>query len=349
MSYLSSVLRSAIPAAIFWGILLYSVHKDRSRYRNCAFMGFAVWFSFPLLVNLAGRFSRQVIVLLILFIFLGILLVPIILIANGIIMIKREGHSFKNLLSFCLGIMILAGEICTVLFVLSPFMRITDRSRGIFLAKGLPAAFLLISLTVIYLSLSFLSFMIYTLFLEVIPRKRDFDYIIIHGSGLIGGSKISKLLSDRLDKAIEVYRKDPTPPVMIPSGGKGRDEDLAEADAMAEYLLEHGIPEDHIIRENASATTKENLINSKKIIEEQPGEHYTALVTSNYHVYRALRHCRTIGFACTGIGAPVASYYWPSAMIREYAAIHADKKHLIWLVGIWLILILLPLILFLSV
>lgn len=61
------------------------------------------------------------------------------------------------------------------------------------------------------------------------------------------------------------------------------------------------------------------------------------LVTSNYHVYRALRYCRKIGLQCTGIGAHVAAYYWPSALIREFAAVHRELKHAILFVIGWLI------------
>ena len=202
-----------------------------------------------------------------------------------------------------------------------------------------------IGASVFYFSASFVVFMLYCIFLQVIPKKRDFDYVIIHGAGLLKGDRISKLLSDRLDKAIDVYHKDPTPPILIPSGGKGSDEKLSEAEAMEKYLLEKGIPAEKIIREDKSATTFENLRNSKAIIDSQTGSKYTALVTSNYHVYRALRYCRKIGLKCTGIGSHVALYYWPSALIREFIAVHAEKKHLIYLIVGW-ILFMLPLFLF---
>lgn len=35
-----------------------------------------------------------------------------------------------------------------------------------------------------------------------------------------------------------------------------------------------------------------------------------------------------------GIGAHVAFYYWPNAMIREFVAVHRERKYLIlYLVG----------------
>ena len=74
---------------------------------------------------------------------------------------------------------------------------------------------------------------------------------------------------------------------------------------------------------------------SKKIIESREGRKYTALVTSNYHVYRALRYCRKTGLQCTGIGSRVAFYYWPSALIREYIAVHVEKKHAVIMAAGW--------------
>ena len=105
---------------------------------------------------------------------------------------------------------------------------------------------------------------------------------------------------------------------------------------MKQYLLEQGIPGSDILPESESTTTLENLQFSKRILDGREGRKYTALVTSNYHVYRALRYCRKIGLECTGIGSHVAFYYWPSAMIREFIAIHAEKKHAILFIAGWL-------------
>lgn len=318
----------------FWIVLIISLLVDRSRYRNCYFLFFALVSSVFSLTFLAGEYQHEVIILLIYLIFIILLVVPIFLICNGILMIRREGHSLPNLLSLIFGIIIGIGEAATFVAVLMPELAGNHwEIEGILYNISIVSMFL--SVTVIYLSLSFLMFMLYCIFLQIIPRKRDFDYVIIHGAGLLEGNRISKLLSDRLDKAIKVYRKDPTPPVLIPSGGKGSDEKLSEAEAMARYLIEKGIPREKIIREDQSANTYENLEFSKAIIDAQEGSKYTVLVTSNYHVYRALRYCRKIGLKCTGVGSHVAFYYWPSAMIREFIAVHREKKHLIVLIVGW--------------
>jgi uncharacterized SAM-binding protein YcdF (DUF218 family) len=158
----------------------------------------------------------------------------------------------------------------------------------------------------------------------------NYGYVIIHGCGLAGGERLTKLLSNRVDKAIEIYEKCKVKPIIIPSGGQGGDEKLSEAEAMRRYLVEHGIPDEHIILEDRSATTAENLAFSKAIIDGRRGQRKTALVSSNYHVYRCLRLAKEVGLRCTGVGADVAFYYWPSALIREFVAVFLSKRFLIW-------------------
>ena len=328
------ILNAILIPLLCWGILIFSMQKDRSRYRNTAFLGLAVLTTIPV-VMLPFR-DTQVPVILSFLLILLILVVPFMLIANGILMIRREGHRLADLLSLLLGIIILLGELAVITVVVYPYYN-PDLYDGHFFWSKMPVVLMLFSVTVIYGSLVFVAFMFYTLFLQIIPVRRDFDYVIIHGSGLIHGNNVPRLLADRLDKAIRIYHKDPTPPIMIPSGGQGSDETIAEGDAMARYLREHGIPEDHILIENKSMNTFQNLENCKKLIDERTGRKYTVLVTSNYHVYRALRYARDIGLKCTGVGSRVAPYYWPSALIREFVAIHSEKKHRILFIAGWLL------------
>ena len=324
----------AVLALFWWILLIISFTKDRSRYRNCCFLFLALVNTAAALACLAEEMEPGAVMCLLILTGAVLLLVPVFLVHNGIVMYKREGRSLANMLSLIFGIVIGAGEVATIYLLLTESdAELAQRFAAVNVVSRV------ISLSVIYISVSFLIFMFYSIFLMMIPRRRDFDYVIIHGAGLIDGSKVSKLLSERIDKAIEVYRKDPTPPVLIPSGGRGSDELMPEAAAMAAYLREKGIPDDRIILEDKSATTLENLQYSKKILDEQEGRKYTALVTSNYHVYRALRYCRRIGLECTGIGSHVAMYYWPSALIREYVAVHAEKKHLITFLAGWIIVL----------
>ncbi len=331
------ILLTFLGALLCWTLFYYTFKKDRSRYRNCYLLFFALFSLIPFFLSLAGEYMGSAFFVLVVVIAVNLLIVPEFLIYNGIQMIRREGRKLPQLLSLALGIVILLGEISFILAIFSyqsnggPNIEQEHVQSPLFIIE------VLIAVTVIYGSMSFLIFMTYVTFLQIIPRKRDFDYVIIHGAGLIDGSRVSKLLADRLDKAIEVYRKDPSPPKLIPSGGKGSDETMSEAEAMKNYLLEKGIPEYDILLEKESTTTYENLKYSKQLLDQLDGRKYTALVTSNYHVYRALRYCRKIGLTCTGIGSHVAFYYWPNALIREFIAIHAEKKHAVIFFGGWIL------------
>lgn len=323
-------------AVALWVLLAISFARDRSRYRNCYILFFAIVFSIVALTFVAGEHQGTVLLVIMWILLLAMLIVPTFLVWNGVLMLRREGRSLANLLSLGLGLVVGIGEVGAFLAVAMPTIAVPgwDGTRHLL---EISRVSMFVSTSVFYFSMSFVVFMLYCVFLQILPHKKDFDYVIIHGSGLLDGSRVSKLLADRIDKAIQVYHRDPTPPVLIPSGGKGSDESISEGEAMERYLLEKGIPAEKIVREDQSATTFENLKNSKAIIDARGGSRYTALVTSNYHVYRAMRYCRKIGLKCVGIGSHVAFYYWPSALIREYIAVHAEKKHLIILLVGWLL------------
>ena len=317
---------------ICWGIFVRSFVRDRSRYRNCYLLVFALGSTVPFMVSVSGDHAVDVLIVIFYSLLIGVLVTPFFLIHNGIVMLKKEGWQIPHLLSLVLGIVILLGEVGEFVSILLYGVSSTQEYNG-------TAAYLLLVLfitTIEYISVSVLVFVIYMLLLQIVPWKKSFDYVIILGAGLINGEKVSKLLSDRIDKAIEVYKRSSVRPKLIPSGGKGSDEKISEAEAMKRYLLEKGIPESDIILEDRSTTTLENLQNSKQIIEGFGEGKTAALVSSNYHVYRALRYCRKIGFKCTGIGGHVAFYFWPSALIREYIAVHAEKKHAVILALGWL-------------
>lgn len=266
-----------------------------------------------------------------LLVMLALLLVPLLLIINGIQMIRRESLCLAHCLSLALGLFVGVGELAAIVYVLS--------LSGTIGAERVSLWVMLLVWTVFYFSSLVLSFVIYSIFIQVLPHRMNFNYVIIHGCGLAGGERLTRLLSNRVDKAMEIYEKCAVKPIIIPSGGQGGDEKLSEAEAMRRYLVEHGIPDEHIILEDRSATTAENLAFSKAIIDGRRGQRKTALVSSNYHVYRCLRLAKEVGLRCTGIGADVAFYYWPSALIREFVAVFLSKRFLIWSLAGYLLLV----------
>ena len=187
----------------------------------------------------------------------------------------------------------------------------------------------IIMLLFTYVSFQCVSFVLYAFLYGRLSVPRHADFVVVLGSGLLDGGRVPPLLASRLDRGLAVHRalaargRDP---VLIVSGGKGSDEQVSEAGAMAGYLAARGFPADRIEREDQSASTEENLANTQAIMDRlRPGA-TCVIVTSNYHVFRTAMIARRIGVRGEVTGARAAGYYWPSATLREFAAVFYRYK-----------------------
>ena len=116
--------------------------------------------------------------------------------------------------------------------------------------------------------------------------------------------------------------------VLIPSGGQGGDEPMAEAEAMGRYLRERGIPEKAILQEEKSRNTYQNMEFSRKLIEERDGsadDKNVIFVTTNYHVFRSGVWAGLAGLRAEGLGSDTRWWFWPNAFIRECAGLLANR------------------------
>ncbi|MBV7272999.1 YdcF family protein [Clostridiaceae bacterium UIB06] len=115
-------------------------------------------------------------------------------------------------------------------------------------------------------------------------RPQKSDCIIVLGCKVYGTTP-SPFLTSRLEHAIELYEQGYGNYIIV-SGGQGAGESISEAESMKRYLVSKGIKTNHIIAEDKSMTTMENLSNSKKLMERNNFK--TALIVSNkYHLKRA--------------------------------------------------------------
>ncbi|TXK76346.1 YdcF family protein [Paenibacillus sp. N3.4] len=121
------------------------------------------------------------------------------------------------------------------------------------------------------------------------------DCLIILGAAVWDG-KPSPALRERLDIAVEAYRRGLAPNI-IASGGKSESEP-SEAETMQKYLMEKGVPKEAILLEDQSRSTMENLENSQKIMKEK-GFHKAVIVTHGFHAYRASLMAKSLGISST--------------------------------------------------
>ena len=261
-------------------------------------------------------------ILLPILIFLG----GIFLIYNGLILLKREGRSKANYLSMLLGIVIL------LFFALMTF-RLGDRNELFYTNHFLNILFAFIAYSYFIFGFAFVGFMLYSILYLFIPKKKHYDFIIIHGAGLLDGEKVTPLLKRRIDKAVEAYHNSKNSHIkIIASGGQGADEKISEAQAIVNYLLEEtDVPREAIILEDKSTTTYENLLYSKELGEKLVANPQFLFVTNDYHVFRTSTYARKLKMKGDGLGCRTAGYYIPSAFIREYVALCVKLKWLFML------------------
>ena len=297
-----------IPASFF----LIGVARDRRRLSNAVWLGIAL---LMLLLWLAGAGQDNPAVslpLLLGFVLavLGLLLLPLALLANGVVMLRREGRSLGNLLSLLAGLALIGEMLYFFWGISQPNDWIRGSAIGLFLVSA-------------YIAFLFVSLLLYSVIYGRTGRRHGFDGIVVLGAGLVG-SQVPPLLANRLDRALRLYRRDREAgrsPVIVVSGGQGADENVSEASAMREYLLERGVPADDLVLEDQATTTEENLRYSKALLAERGLNGRVVAVTNNYHVFRTAVLSRNQGLRLQVIGAPTAWYFVPSAFLREFVAL----------------------------
>ena len=114
--------------------------------------------------------------------------------------------------------------------------------------------------------------------------EKNAQYILVLGAK-VNGTVVSRALRYRLDTAMEYLEENPDTKVIV-SGGRGAGEDITEAEAMKRYLVDHGVLEERIIKEEKSVNTDQNIEYSRQIIGDS-GEK-VVIVTNHFHVFRSV-------------------------------------------------------------
>jgi uncharacterized SAM-binding protein YcdF (DUF218 family) len=120
---------------------------------------------------------------------------------------------------------------------------------------------------------------------------RKIDVIIILGGGIDKLGTISKITKERLDIFLKEKNKFSDIPILLSGrwGGLKRDKPkITEAQAMQKYLVTKGINPARIYLEMKSLDTISNAIFSEEIIRKHKNWKHILLVTSDWHIKRAL-------------------------------------------------------------
>ena len=171
------------PALVFGFLFVKNYRKEPRQFRNAlyflllcllALYGLSIQFELPWLV-LIGLAAIP----------FGTVALVVFLLANTFVVVKREGlslsHLLPGLLALCVVMACVGGPV--LLFVQAP---------PIVLALAL-----LVLMEGSYVAFTFAALLLYSWLYRRLPKRRDYDYIVVHGAGL-SGTTPTPLLAARL-------------------------------------------------------------------------------------------------------------------------------------------------------
>jgi uncharacterized SAM-binding protein YcdF (DUF218 family) len=301
----------AVAAVALLGLGVRSSKVEPRRWRSGVLLTGSLWAASALALDLLTP-ARPLAALLALP-WLASVALGLLFVGSAVAAASRDGRSLAGLLALVLGVGIVAATVLSVdaVAAVGDGRASTPAAAAVLLLPGYPA-------------LALLSYLLYCLLQRRSAARPAPVAVVVLGSGLVDGT-VPTLLANRLGAAIDVWRAERDAghaPVVVPSGGQGDDEPMAEGVAMAAYLVAHGVPPEAVATEDRATTTEENLLLSREILRARGLDvvGHLRVVTSSYHVGRAALITRSLGIDADVTGAPAAWHFVPSAFLREFLA-----------------------------
>lgn len=142
------------------------------------------------------------------------------------------------------------------------------------------------------------------------------DVALVLGAQIYPDGTPSPFLKGRLDVALELFRAGRVRAILV-SGDNG-DDHYNEPDGMRAYLIRHGVPARQVVADYAGFDTYDSCVRAKRIF----GVERLTVVTTDYHLPRAIATCRLIGVEAIGVGdgSQRRAKFYPIGRTREIPA-----------------------------
>lgn len=127
-------------------------------------------------------------------------------------------------------------------------------------------------------------------------------------------------LLGRLSAALPLIVEHQDVPVIV-TGGQGRGENISEAECMKRWLISQGVQESRIYTEAQSESTAQNFTYSAPILEQLGISDGIAVVTNDFHQYRAELYAERLGLSTGHYSSKTRALVFPNYLIRELAAL----------------------------
>jgi len=134
-----------------------------------------------------------------------------------------------------------------------------------------------------------------------VPPTGEYDVIIVLGAQVKPDGVPSIQLQWRLDAAVKAWQERNA--LVVVCGAQGSNEPAPEAHVMREELIRQGVPEESILMDDKSFNTRQNIRNAVQLMEGRDVDR-VLIVTSDYHLPRAMALAEDEGLEASGLGSP---------------------------------------------
>jgi len=142
---------------------------------------------------------------------------------------------------------------------------------------------------------------------------------LVLGAGVHSDGEPSPLLEGRLETALALFRSGKVGWILV--SGDNRVQNYNEPQAMRKWLIKRGVPVERVVSDYAGRRTYDSLKRAQAVF----GVQRTVVVTSDFHLPRALYLARSMGLDAYGVPSTTAGVSWQSQagfLGREYLARH---------------------------
>lgn len=126
-----------------------------------------------------------------------------------------------------------------------------------------------------------------------LDQTRPVDAIVLLGAAQYNGNP-SPVLKARLEETLAAYQAGASKWIVV-TGGKMPGDVYTEGGTSRDYLVEHGVPKDHILVEDVGRDSWESLQGAAVLLREH---HFKSvlLVSDGFHLFRVKLMMRDLGF-----------------------------------------------------
>lgn len=134
-----------------------------------------------------------------------------------------------------------------------------------------------------------------------VPPAGEYDAIIVLGAQVKPDGMPSLQLQWRIDAAAKAWKERES--LIVVCGAQGSNEPAPEAHVMRDELIKQGVAAEDILMDDKSFNTRQNIANAVALLEGHEVDH-VLVVTSDYHLPRAMAIAEDAGLSASGLGSP---------------------------------------------